>query len=246
MPISIKHFDTINASYTSTPFNSRFEIQNPIKNIKKIYLKSFELSLDFCNVRAGLNTFTVRYNSILYTVTLNDKVYTSIGSLLTDLNSAYTGIISGVNVGFTTSNNQIILTLTGSAPLTFSIIPTNFSNYILGFKMNTGSASGNTYTITGSNPYLLNADNYLIFNIGNLPLSNNNISNQLCNFKIPLNASNGMVYFENEYNSLIQFCENSETSKILTNLEIKLYDRFGNQLTQSNNDFSFTLGFETD
>ena len=91
-----------------------------------------------------------------------------------------------------------------------------------------------------------NIDNYLIFNIGNLPLSNNNISNQLCNFKIPLNASNGMVYFENEYNSLIQFCENSETSKILTNLEIKLYDRFGNQLTQSNNDFSFTLGFETD
>lgn len=78
----------------------------------------------------------------------------------------------------------------------------------------------------------------------NLSVDNNNISNTVCNFKIPLNASNGMVYFENEFSNLSQYVYNGDRALRLSSLKIQLNDRFGNALYQNNNDFSFTLGFD--
>lgn len=65
MPFLIKHFDTLDASYAITPFNCLFTFQNPITNIKKIYLKSLELPIDITNIRSGLSTFTLSYNSTI-------------------------------------------------------------------------------------------------------------------------------------------------------------------------------------
>lgn len=240
----IKHFDTINGSYTTTPFTSRFNVYPTITGVKKVYLKSIELSIDFPNIRDGLNTFTIKYNNNLYSINLGNKVYTSISTLISDLNSAYTGVIAGVLVVFSLSGNLINLTLTGITPLTFTIVNTLLSDYVLGFKSSTSSSSGNSYSIIANIPYLLNVDNYLVFNITNLSLNNNNNSDRLCHFKIPLNANNGMVYFENEYSNLTQYSLNTDDKKIIDYLLIDVRDRFGNQLTSYNNDFSFTLGFE--
>ena len=246
MTFLIKHFDTINADYTLTPFNCSFQLLTPLKKIKKIYLKSFELSIDFTNIRTNFNTFSIKYNNIIYTRTLNNNNYTSITNLLNDLNTAFTNCISGITILFTNTNNLISLTLSGTSILPFNIINTNLALYILGFKFSSNSSNSTTYTITASNQYLLTIDNYLIFNLSNLPFENNNNSQIFCNFKIPLNANNGMVYFENEFNNLSQYITNSDNSLILSNFKIQILDRFGNQLISNNNDFSFSLGFEID
>ena len=246
MPFLIKHFDTLDASYTTTPFNCLFTFQNPITNIKKIYLKSLELPVDITNIRSGLSTFTISYNSTIYSKTLPDNNYTNISTLINDLNTIWTATITNITVLFSvnTLNNIISVKLTGTVPLTFSIIPTKFSTNILGYKYQSGSATGNTYSVVASNQYLLSVDNYIIFNLMNLSVDNNNISNTVCNFKIPLNASNGMVYFENEFSNLSQYVCNGDRALRLSSLKIQLNDRFGNALYQNNNDFSFTLGFD--
>lgn len=249
MTFLIKHFDTIDSSYTNdTPFDTTFNLQYPLKGVKKIYLKSLELPIDFTNIRNGLNTFSILYNSVVYTKTLSDKNYVIISALCNDLNTLFTNAISGITITFSynSTSNLVSITLSGSSPLTFTVIPTNFSNHILGLKKNTTLQNLNTYTITGSNPFLLSADNYIVMNFPKLAFDNNNNSHKLCNFKIPLNASNGMVYFENEFSNLSQHITNTDNSLIISSLKIQILDRFNNVITQTNSDFSFTLGFEID
>jgi hypothetical protein len=247
MTFLIKHFDTIDSIYTiDSPFDTTFNLQYPLRKVKKIYLKSFEIPIDFTNIRNGLNTFSILYNSVVYTKTLSDKNYISITTLCNDLNTLFTNCISNITILFSSNSNTnlISISLTGSSPLTFTIVPTNLSNHILGFKKSSNLQNLNTYTITGSNPFLLSVDNYIVMNFPKLAFDNNNNSHKLCNFKIPLNASNGMVYFENEFSNLSQHIINTDNSLIISSLKIQILDRFNNILTQSNSDFSFTLGFE--
>ena len=248
MTFLIKHFDTIDSYYEKTPLNnSVFNFQYPIKNIKKIYLKNIQLSIDWTNIRENLNEFKIVYNNVIYTQTLTTKNYTSITQLINDLNGKFLNVLPNniiVLFSLNTINNCIDLKLTGSTPLTFSIFNTNFSDYILGFKFSSSNQTGNNYTISALNQYLLNSDNYIIMNLINISGDNNNVSQKLCNFKIPLNASNSMVYFDNEFSNLSQFIYNTDKSLILNSLKIQIIDRFNNVFNNYNNDFSFTLGFD--
>ena len=48
------NFDTINSNYNSVyndPYNTSFTLQEPLHNIKKVYLKSIEMPINFTNVR---------------------------------------------------------------------------------------------------------------------------------------------------------------------------------------------------
>jgi hypothetical protein len=85
------NFDTINSNYSSSgnPYNTQFTILPALSHVSKIFLKSLEIPVGFHNVRSGsnLNIFNFTLNAITYNITLTAKVYTSINTLLADLNS---------------------------------------------------------------------------------------------------------------------------------------------------------------
>ena len=56
--IQFLNFDT-NLITTSTPFDCQFILSDPLRRIKRIYLKSVELPINFLNVRTNFNSFYI-------------------------------------------------------------------------------------------------------------------------------------------------------------------------------------------
>jgi hypothetical protein len=58
MPLQFLHFDTsLRTDPTDDPFNCTLTLANPLRNIKKIYLKSCEIPLGFFNFRSANDLF---------------------------------------------------------------------------------------------------------------------------------------------------------------------------------------------
>jgi hypothetical protein len=116
-------------------------------------------------------------------------------------------------------------------------------NNILGFLglNETNYISGSTLTAT--NRYNLNVDNYLNMIIYNFPTTTQNANNLYCSFKIPLNSVNGTIYYAFNNSTYDQYIENTNDNFILDKLLIKITDRYGNTINGSH-DYSFTLEFE--
>ena len=92
----------------------------------------------------------------------------------------------------------------------------------------------------GVNPYNLNVDNYISMYIPRISQSSCQGNNTNITFKIPLNSIYISIYYMNEYNSLKQEIRINDKNLILTEFDILLLDRFGNNLNIKN-DYSFTL-----
>lgn len=256
----LKHFDTV-FSVNNDPFNATFKLPNLLYNVKKITLKSLEMPINFNNIRATgtLNIFTINFNGYIYNAVIPPGNYTTIASLLTALNTAI-GLLLPVNntlVFTVNSTNNIVINITSTLYPTSSInlIPTQFSNYILGFKFNSvfqgywfcPNTVGNTITgtITSVSTYNLNIDNYILLNIANVSSLNSNVSSVYSHFKLQLNATNGTIYYLNNGNIINdQYIETGSSNITLSSLNVVILDRFGNNILCNNNDYSFTLLIE--
>ena len=95
----------------------------------------------------------------------------------------------------------------------------------------------------GISVVLLNIDNYINMYITNVSAQSTNANNTLCHFKIPLNASNGVIYYTGDNSSFSQNI-NVNSSLLISKLSIIVTDRFGYSLHSNNIDYSFSLGFE--
>lgn len=239
------NFDTIYSNYTSTnPYDTNFKFSVPIRNVKKIYLKSIEIPIGFNNVRSsnGLSSFSFTLNGTSYSITLTDKVYSSMATLLTDINTAISalGISNTITLSISSSNpNKISITLSTSATLV--ILTTGLSQYILG--INNQSVTGTILNAT--NNFLLNVDNYINIYFSNIPsTSHNNYGGVISSYKIPLNCTSNVVYYNAENQSFSQYIEITDSNYVLTNLNVKLLDRWGNIIPSQGLDYSFTLGIE--
>ena len=265
--LQLINFDTINSIYTSinsTSFNCKFQMMYPLPNVKKIFLKSVELPIGFCNIRSAggssLNTFSINLNSVNYSIVLADTNYTSIVQLCTDITTAFNGgftsgshsiLASGLTLTLTQSNSYISASITGTTNITnFSINQTQLSQYILGFVKGQSSTTINnsgaySNTIISQNWYNLSIDNYISFYLANIPAtstSNNNSS--YCSFKILTTTTNGNILFFEDNSTFRQSVLLSQYSQPITEIHIKIYDRFGNLLINNGFDWSFTLAFE--
>jgi hypothetical protein len=270
MSIQYLHFDSIlkDCSYnTSTSlntysfvagspifnfnsFNCIFTLNQPLKNIRAIQLCSIELPISFPNVRAvsNLNTFSILdISNNQYNISLPDKNYNSITSLIIDLNTYYTTAYPSVNIVFSQSStsyytNNLQITSTNTIFTSGIYINTTSLSYMLGFRNSTNQI-GNKFVIAGS-IYNLNMDNYLNLYIGgiNQTSTNPNNSNNIGSFKIPLNAVNGVVYYSSigtTYNQIV-YTNHSLTIQKITCV---IYDRYGFSLNSNGLDYSFTLAF---
>jgi hypothetical protein len=189
-------------------------------------------------------------NGTAYAVVLPEKNYVSIGTLLLDLNNLMIQLTPNgapiLNVNYL-QPNRLMFNFTGTAPTSFSVIDTNLSKYILGFR---GLYDGfinvvgfaQTYMATNSN-WNLNFDNYISMYIPSLG-STSSMSNQLQTYKIPLNSVTNQVYFYQEGSSFRQWVDISDSNFTMSNITVIVLDKFGNNLNPNGLDFSFTLSLE--
>ena len=86
------NFDT-NLISTTTPFDCNFQLADPLRRVKRIYLKSVELPINFFNVRSNFNSFNITlYKSTspaafkAFTITIQNGNYKNITDLFYVLN----------------------------------------------------------------------------------------------------------------------------------------------------------------
>lgn len=255
------HFDSANSNYISDITNTSTNVRNPFKasysmnqtfrKVKRVYLSSVEFPVGFSNVRTG-SCDTLKYilNGTAYTVVLPEKNYTAIGTLLLDLNNQMIMLSPNcapiLNVNYL-QPNRLLFNFMGSVATSFSIIDTNLSKYVLGFRglydsLPTTVGVSPTYNASNSN-WNLNYDNYISLYIPSLG-SSCSMSNQLQTFKIPLNTVTNQVYFYQEGSSFRQWIDICDSNFTMSNITVIVYDKFGNNLNPNGLDFSFTLSLE--
>jgi hypothetical protein len=247
MPNHIVHFDSIYSQYAlpgNDPFNTRYQLDAPIEGNHNIYLKSIEMPINFYNIRSGstMNQIIMTTNlSNTYTVSIAAGNYTTIATLLTAINTAFSGVIPSTTVTFATAGNKINVSATSSSITSFSLTSTILSTYILGFRNTTFSG----LSTTGGVDYFLNPDNYVVMFLSNVP-TNNTASNGNLNlsFKIPLQSTYGNVLYTSESTSMRQYIGTMSGGQTISTMNVVIYDRFGNTIVSNNADYSFTLEFE--
>lgn len=252
------HFDSLYATYltdsnsstgnTSTPYRAQYFMNQSFRRLKRVYLKSVEIPVGFSNVRTGSTaTLTMLINGTSYSVVLAEKNYTAVATLVSDLNVACLSLVSGVTITFgltssTSTPSRLQITLTGVS--SFSIVDTNLSKYILGFRAARDSLVSGLYAASSSN-YNLNIDNYILLHIPSLNGMNASMMGPLqSTFKVPLNSVTNQVYYYFENSSFKQYVDISDPNLVLSNLVVYVVDRFGNSLSPNGLDYSFTLGLE--
>lgn len=247
----IYHFDSIHSAYTqpyNDPFNAKYYFATPLNNVKKIHFKSIELPVNFCNIRnvGTMNVITIKTNlNNVYSITIPQSNYITISSLITAINTAFVGIIPGTTITCSVDQTNTYLTFsaTSSTITSFVFVDTILTKYILGFR----NVSYSGLTINAPTPFLLNVDHYVTMYIQNVPTENNSANGKLLmSFKIPLNATNGILYFIAENSSLKQYVRLLESQQTINHLQIVIYDRFNNQILNNNSDYSFSLEIEFD
>ena len=254
------HFDSAFCKPVQTYDNSLNSFLDPFRavfpmtirgvgNIKRVYLKSVEMPIGFNNVRSGTNIlkFTLSTGTS-YTVTLAESNYTTIGNLLTALNSAVSTALTGSNVTMTFSavGQKILIVFGGAQSVTsISFTETVFSKFILGIRINQGDlfdSVAKTYrTVNGS--WNLNPDNYLNMYIASLNNQNPNMGGINCTFKVPVSVQTNQILFYEEADR--QFVTVNDPVLRLSEISVQFFDRFGNNLTSAGLDYSFSLLLET-
>jgi len=91
------NFDSLYGTYNYTnaisknytPFNCKFKLNEPIKNPRKIFLKSVEMPVFFYNIRTAnkSNILSLTVGSTNYNISMVDKNYNDITFLLNDINT---------------------------------------------------------------------------------------------------------------------------------------------------------------
>jgi hypothetical protein len=249
------HFDSASANYvydplsasgsTQNPYRAQFPMNQTFSKIKRVFLKSLELPVGFVNIRKG-STDTLKFvlNGTTYQVTLVEKFYSTIATLTTDLTAAFVGIVPNVTLTFTNTDNRLCITFTGSTTTSsFSIIDTNLSKYVLGFRAGKDILLSSMYKASISN-YNLNFDNYIVMSIPSLNAINSSMSGQNCTFKIPLNCNTNQVYYYFECTSFQQFIEITDVNLRISDLTVILYDKFGNTINPNGLNYSFSICLE--
>lgn len=249
------HFDSASANYindplstsgsTLNPYKAQFPMNQTFSKIRRVFLKSLELPVGFVNIRKG-STDTLKFvlNGTTYQVTLAEKFYSTIAALTTDMTTTMVGIVPNVILTFTSTGSRIWITFTGSTTTSsFSIIDTNLSKYVLGFRAGKDILASSIYKASTSN-YNLNFDNYILMNIPSLNAVNASMSGQNCTFKIPLNCITSQVYYYFECTSFQQFIEISDINLRVSDLTVVLYDKFGQLINPQGLDYSFSVCLE--
>ena len=248
----------LDPNFLTHTYNINFPLKFPIKNLRRLTLKSVEIPLILSNVRNNNGTilFPILFNigaftNIFKAILIPVGSYTTTSALLTAINSAITAQLNTpTNYGATITLSAIVEP-NGRSGLTICSVAHNCSSlqiqqsgltqHILGF--NTYNASSTT-PINGTSPINVNIDNYIYMQITNIPIMNNNILPYT--FKIPLNniVNNTVYYYDTAENQSIFF---NESTFVLTSLNIILVDKiYCNLIGYQNWGMTFLIEYDDD
>ena len=289
MPEKIIHLDSRNSTYivntnnttgiVKNSFHANFKLTERFTKIKRISLSCLEIPIGFPNIRFGCtNIFSFVINTVRYNIPISQNNYVSIDSLLTELNAkiyAYLFLPFVVTIVLVPATNRLRINVSGMRPITFYIISTNLSYYILGFRpdtdklIDTGTetitytniVSGTVlstsltsiptptspyYYLASSSTYNLNIDNYISLYIPQLSGCVSDMTGLNTTFKIPMNCVMGMTYFFQKNLNFEQEVEISDKNLVLNEINIIVYDRFGQNIENNGLDYSLSLLIEYD
>ena len=246
-------FDRLSSTYAENSYNTSWNLRIPIVKPKRVWLKSVELPIGFCNIRSSNFSNTITLSSAVsngtnYTVTIPDRIYSNIKTLLDTLNVAFANDHPSINVVFSINTDEInhgYVRITTTTPDKFAIgiIVKNsiLASTILGFKIETDVHPYNYRVARGM--YILNPDNYINLQIKNISSDNINNDGIPSSFKIPLDTINGTVLFNASNLGFDQFISiNSVT--LIDKIQIEITDRWGYSINSRGLDWSMTLAIE--
>ena len=289
MPEKIIHLDSKNSTYivnvnntsgnSRNSFHANFKLSERFTKIKKISLTSLELPIGFNNIRSGSNNiFSFVINNVRYNILINAINYTTIDSLILEINAKLNMYVFQpfvIVLSVVVATNRIRIGISGTRPITFTIIDTNLSLYILGFRsefdklvdMGTETITYTTivngmistisqtsfptatspyYYLASTSSYNLNADNYISLYVPQFAGCVSDMNGLNTTFKIPMNCIYGMTYFFQKNLNFEQELEIRDKNMILNEMTIIVFDRYGKNVENNGLDYSLSLLVEYD
>jgi hypothetical protein len=288
----ILHFDTVDAveNYDkpfsnrkngsgqnvtgSHSYNSRLDMTTPINNVKSISLKTVQIPFITQNIRSSnvsnyINFYGTTIAGVYFVgaVTLKDKNYTSITTLLADLNTAFATKIStftdtsGLSITFYVNpldTSKIVIKsnvhqdtgglIFGDLNFDGSILARNILGVSFFRTANPDMFLGNTVDAFSymycTNNYNLQPDNYFNLNFTNIETSPTNANGRPTTFKIPLSGSFGEVIYYSETDGSEQKVYVDRPNTTLSYLNMVITDRWGFPVYGFGSQISFTLNVE--
>ena len=248
----------INVNSSTTPYRCNYDLYQTFSRLKRVTLSSVEFPICFPNVRANWNvTLPFIINGKNYNAVLLETNYTSIATLVTDLNNACITAINGdtgaggvaVKLTFSESNGFIRATAVGGM---FGLLPSNLAKYMLGYVIDPSKTNYLTnISLVAYNKWTLQADLFFSMYIPQFHAMNTNGRNGLAtSFKIPLNISGlfllytSYCVFFTENNGFKQYLECTDSSLMFSTITVIIQDQYGNDVTQNILNYSATFCFE--
>ena len=240
-------FVFINGSklYSPNDYNIVFQLPTPIYHVQRVYLKSFATTILFNTVRAASQSNFLNINcggGVVKQLVLADAIYTSITTLIADLNTAATATFP--TDGFTFS----IDTLTGCVKLkstanpTINLDSTNLG-YILGFRKSINPTLPNT--VIAGYMFNLSIDQYLNIYISNLNSGISlNANKVLSHFTVPVNYGSYTINYSSTNLSFEQYVDVSSYYQPITQLNVCIRDRWGFSVHSNGANFTMVLAVE--
>ena len=239
-------------------YKKAFKMDN-LTNVKKIILRSVEIPINLNNIRFPYNIFYYSLTKLgittYYNFTLPEKIYTSIYTLILDLNAL---IVLYIQPKLDSTETAPIFALSSdylnkvymyniTVNTTINIINDGLIKYYLGYSdMAQKSYSTVLATIKTlyifRNCYNLNFDSYYNLSITNIPTISKS-TNISCDFKLSIDSIQNSIFYYNNKNSYPQYISINNQNTVINKLCISLTDKYNNQI-YSNIDWSFTLEYE--
>ena len=217
-------------------FNITYPFKFPIRNLRKMTLKSVEIPLNIPNIRINNGThffpilFSIgAYSNISKQIFISPGTYTNT-TILTAINTAISSALTTpINYGANITLSSVTDAKSGLSVCSIAhnctslqIQGSPLQQYILGFNTFNPSST----SINGSGPINTNFDIFLYMQIANIPIMNNNNINPAYTFKIPLNnvTNNTAYYYDTKEHQSLYF---NESTFVLFNLNVVLLDKYG-------------------
>ena len=246
---------TINSSAVNTmpnSFNTNFVLSRPLYNVKKLYLKSLSFPVIWNNIRAAnqSNTLTITNSGTNYTITLPDRTYTSVATLIARINTEYATVYPALAVNFqiytTDDTDKCYGNVAFSSTLSAPVVQPSILATMLGFSSTNDILKliSTTYYRIASSSYNIFLDSYVNMLVYNLVDSNVMSSNGVrSSFYIPVTSSSGNVLYNSSGNQYDSYIQNSSNVPI-TNFGITFVDRWGYSIPSRGADWTAVLMIE--
>ena len=218
------------------PFQCTYQFGNTHRGLCSISLQNAQIPIGFYNVRAPFNTIVI--SGTTYTITPGN--YTTLAALNAAIVTPGSVALSTLG-SFAASSVTGVVTFTGNGSKSLGPVAKNSLLSFLGFTQTTTTAVA--ATLTGTYPYTLNWDTYIIIWIENIGQSS--MEPVQITFKLPLSSLTNNVLYWSESSQNTQYMQVFNKNTRIDRLNIVILDRFGNILNNNGIDWSMSFDIES-